>query len=131
MRLLLDTHALLWWLNDDARLGRRAREFISDPGTHVLVSAVSLWEIVVKIRVGKLQADVESIVAAVQDGSFEALDIGPEHLLALARLPFHPDHRDPFDHLPIAQAIAEGATFVSADQHASRYAVQVLPCSAP
>ena len=131
MKLLLDTHALLWWLNDDARLGRRARDAISDPDTHVLVSAVSLWEVVVKIRVGKLQADVESIVAAVQDGGFTALDIGPEHPLALARLPFHPDHRDPFDHLLVTQAIAEGATFVSEDQHASRYAVRVLPCLDP
>lgn len=131
MKLLLDTHALLWWPNDDARLGQRARGAISDPGTHVLVSAVSLWETVVKIRVGKLQADVESVVGAVQDGSFTALDIGPGHLLALARLPSHPDHRDPFDHLLVAQAIAEGATFVSEDQHASRYAVQILPCSDP
>ena len=65
MKLLLDTHALLWWLADDDRLGTRARALIEDPANDVLVSVASLWEIVVKVRVGKLEADVGEVAAAV------------------------------------------------------------------
>ena len=70
MRLLLDTHALLWWLADDDRLGPRARGLIEDPGNDVFVSVASLWEAVVKARVGKLEADIGAIVDAVgREGS--------------------------------------------------------------
>lgn len=61
MRLLLDTHALLWWLNDDEKLGDRVRRLIVDPENDVLVSAVSLWEVTVKLRIGKLDADIDEI----------------------------------------------------------------------
>ena len=127
MRLLLDTHALLWWLANDERLGSRARELIADPGNDVLVSVVSLWEIVVKIRVGKLEADVAEIVDDMQREHFVLLDIDVAHLLALAGLQMH--HRDPFDHLLIAQAIAEEATFVSDDRNAGRYPARHLRCA--
>ncbi len=129
MKLLLDTHALLWWMTDDVRLEERARAGIADPGNAVLVSAVSLWEIALKVRIGKLDADVGEILRAIEPEVFIPLGIDPPHLLALGRLPQHPEHRDPFDHLLIAQAIAEGAIFVTADQAAQRYPVQVMPCS--
>lgn len=129
MNLLLDTHALLWWLADDDRLGPEARELIADPGNDVLISAASLWEIVVKLRVGKLEADIRDIADAIERQGFTMLGIGTTHLLTLAGLPML--HRDPFDHLLIAQAIAEGATFVSEDRHAPGYPVRVVPCSAP
>ena len=125
--LLLDTHALLWWLADDDRLGQQARELIEDPGNDVLVSVVSLWETVVKVRVGKLEADVGEIAGAVQREGFAVLDIGVPYLVVLAGLPSH--HRDPFDHLLMAQAIAEDATFVSADRNVGRYPVRVVACS--
>ncbi len=127
MRLLLDTHALLWWLADDAQLGARARELIEDPGNDVVVSIASLWEIVVKVRVGKLEADIEQIAYALEREGFTVLGVGMPHLLTLAGLPMH--HRDPFDHLLIAQAIAEDATFVTADRNASRYPVRLVSCS--
>jgi PIN domain nuclease of toxin-antitoxin system len=129
VRLLLDTHALLWWLGDDAALGRRARDLIADPGNAVLVSAASLWEIVVKVRVGKLEADIGDIADAVARGGFTRLDIGPAHLAVLAGLPRHPEHRDPFDHLLIAQAIAEDATFLSEDRRTALYPVRSVACS--
>lgn len=129
MRILLDTHALLWWLNDDMRLGRRARDAVADPDSDVLVSMVSLWEIVVKTRIGKPRADLGQIMGAVRGDDFTLLEIVPAHLLELALLPFHPDHRDPFDHLLVAQAITEHATFLSEDRHAARYSVGILPCS--
>lgn len=127
MKLLLDTHTLLWWLADDERLGSRARELIEDPGNDVLLSVVSLWEIVVKVRVGKLHADVEKVAAAARRDGFALLDIGVAHLRKAADLPMH--HRDPFDHLPIAQAVVEGATFISEDRHTHKYPVRFVACS--
>lgn len=72
MRLLLDTHTLLWWLNDDEKLGGRARGLIGDPANDVLVSAVSLWEITVKLRIGKLDADIEEILGIPRAKRFSA-----------------------------------------------------------
>ena len=129
MRLLLDTHALLWWLNDDEKLESRVRGLIGDPANDVLVSAVSLWEITVKLRIGKLDADIEEILAILPDQGFQRLDISDAHLIALAGLPVH--HRDPFDHLLMAQALAEDAHFVSEDQNVPLYGVPFLTCSDP
>lgn len=129
MRLLLDTHALLWWLNDDGKLGNHARRLIGDAENDVLVSAVSLWEITVKLRIGKLDADIEEILAILPDQGFDRLDITDAHLIALAALPLH--HRDPFDHLLMAQAVAEGAHFVSQDQNVALYGIPFVTCSDP
>lgn len=129
MRLLLDTHALLWWLNDDAKLGTRARDLIGNSENDVLVSVVSLWEITVKLRIGKLDADIEEILAILPDQGFDRLDITDAHLVALAALPFH--HRDPFDHLLMAQAIGEGAHFVSQDRNVALYGIPFVTCSDP
>jgi PIN domain nuclease of toxin-antitoxin system len=127
VKLLLDTHALLWWLTDDGQLRGQARDLVEDPGNDVLISMVSLWEIAVKTRVGKLEADIRQILDAVQHEGFTLLDIGMAHLVTLAELPMH--HRDPFDHLLIAQAITEDATFISEDRNAVRYPVRMLTCS--
>ena len=127
MKLLLDTHALLWWLADDHQLGPRARRLIEDPGNAILVSVVSLWEIVVKIRIGKLQVDVKELTDSVPREGFALLDINSAHLRTLAGLPMH--HRDPFDHLLMAQAIEEDATFMSEDRNTSRYPVRMITCS--
>ena len=127
MKLLLDTHALLWWLSDDPRLGSRARALIEDPSNDILASVVSLWEVVVKTRIGKMRADVKTVADAVQREGFVLLDISVAHLVALAALPVH--HRDPFDHLLMAQAIAEEATFISGDQNVSSYPIQYVACS--
>ena len=127
MRLLLDTHALFWWLADDDRLGQRARTLIEDPGNDIIVSVTSFWEIVVKVRVGRLKADIEEIAAAVEREGFALLDLTTAHLVTLTGLPVY--HRDPFDHLLIAQAIAESAIFVSEDRNTSKYPVQVISCS--
>lgn len=129
MRLLLDTHAVLWWLNDDVKLGSHARGLIGDPENDVLVSTVSLWEITVKLRIGKLDADIEEILAILPDQGFDRLDISDAHLIALAALPLH--HRDPFDHLLMAQAVAEGAHFVSQDRNVALYGIPFVTCSDP
>ncbi|MGF9759475.1 type II toxin-antitoxin system VapC family toxin [Microvirga sp. 0TCS3.31] len=127
MRILLDTHALLWWLAGDPRIERQAQDLIADPANDILVSSASLWEIVVRVRLGKLEADIRDIIAAIDAQGFETLEIRPEHLEDLVRLPMH--HRDPFDHLLIAQAIAEGLTLLSEDQHVSAYPVAHVTCT--
>jgi PIN domain nuclease of toxin-antitoxin system len=129
VKLLLDTHALLWWLNDDGKLGRQARELIADPGNDILISVASLWEVVVKVRIGKLHADIGEVSRAIERDGFTQLSISPAHLVALGGLPLHPDHRDPFDQLLIAQAITEAATFVSEDRNTPRYPVLFVTCS--
>jgi PIN domain nuclease of toxin-antitoxin system len=112
---------------DDSRLGPQARQFIEDPGNDVLISVVSLWEIVVKVRIGKLAAEIGEIAGAIERDGFTMIDIGLKHLLTLSELPDH--HRDPFDQLLIAQAIVEEASFVSDDRNARRYPVRLLLCS--
>ncbi|KXV66570.1 type II toxin-antitoxin system VapC family toxin [Gluconobacter oxydans] len=127
MKVLLDTHALLWWLSDSDRLGENAREIIADPVHDILVSVVSLWEIAIKIRAGKLDADMNDILAAIPEAGFSLLQIHPEHLQTLMSLPLHP--RDPFDHLLIAQAQAEHATFLSDAGQIDQYPIKRIRCS--
>ncbi len=128
MKLLLDTQSLLWWMSGDKRLGRTARSLIEDPDHEKLVSQVSLWEIVVKVRLGKLAATLSEIEEAIAADGFSRINLESTHLRILADLPSYRDHRDPFDHLLFAQAIAETATLMSSDHHAPRYPLTlVLP----
>jgi len=127
MKLLLDTPTLIWWLSDDDRIGARARSLIAEPGNDVLVSVVSIWEILVKIRIGKLEADLGEIAVACDRQGFLSLAITPEHLRRLSTLPVF--HSDPFDHLLIALAITEDATFVTGNRYAERYPVPVAGCA--
>lgn len=128
MRLLLDTQALLWSVNDSARLGPAARDLIADPGNEVMVSVASLWEIAIKVQTGKLKADVRELSDAIHRNDVALLGISIAHLTALTSLPRH--HKDPFDHLLIAQAIAENATLMSEDRWMPSYPVPVVSCSA-
>lgn len=127
MRLLLDTHALIFWLANDRRMGEATRKRLSDPANDILVSVATLWEIVVKQRVGKLQADLGRTLELIEADGFKLLPILPSHLFSLTTLPLH--HPDPFDHLLIAQGIAEDATLVSNDRHVAAYPVKVTPAS--
>jgi PIN domain nuclease of toxin-antitoxin system len=103
-RLLVDTHALLWWLTDDAALPAAARDLIADPATDPLVSVASLWEIAIKRSLGKLRAP-DDLPEQVTAAGFGWLAIAPEHAWRVGDLPFH--HRDPFDRILVAQALAE------------------------
>lgn len=126
MRLLLDTHALLWWLTNDTRMGASARALIADRDNDVLVSVVSLWEIILKSRIGKLQADIGEIEQTIARDGMIRLAISQSHLAALSAMPAF--HRDPFDHLLLAQSIVENATFLSDDRHAPLYPVRLMTC---
>ncbi|HYE28587.1 MAG TPA: type II toxin-antitoxin system VapC family toxin [Allosphingosinicella sp.] len=126
MKLLLDTHALLWWLGDDARLGPAARRRIEDRRNTILVSQVSLWEIAIKIGIGKLRVDIGKALAAIHERGLDELGLKPPHLTTLAALERH--HRDPFDHMIIAQAIVEGATLMTEDSRIEDYPVTTMRC---
>ena len=91
------------------------------------VSVVSLWELTVKVKIGKLHADLAEVLKAIATEGFTLLEIAPAHLLTLVGLPLH--HRDPFDHLLIAQAISEAATLVSEDRSTPSYPVPCIPLS--
>lgn len=128
MKLLLDTHAFLWVLGDPDRLPAETRLALADPANPVFVSVVSLWEIVVKRRIGKLEADIAAILAQMApETKLQWLHLVPQHMQALDALPFHPRHRDPFDHLIIAQAVDEDMTLVTGDTHAPLYPVRTMP----
>ncbi len=123
MRLLLDTHALLWWLAGDKRLSPAARRAIGNENNAVLVSAASCWEIATKHRLGKLDAGalVGQVGAVLASQSFESLDITIDHAERAGLMPG--EHRDPFDRMLAAQAQAEGVAIVSNDETFDRYGV--------
>jgi PIN domain nuclease of toxin-antitoxin system len=125
VRLLLDTHAFLWWVDGGARLSRKARAAIADPKHACLVSLASCWEIAVKLSLGKLKlaAPVERFLPEqLAANGFTPLPIDLRHVARVAELPFH--HRDPFDRLLIAQALAEALAVVSADAVFLKYGVK-------
>jgi PIN domain nuclease of toxin-antitoxin system len=128
MRLLLDTHALLWLLAGSPRLESDAAELVTDPANDVFVSSVSLWEITVKRRIGKIEADLAQIIDGCRQSGLQSLAITNAHLLQLADLPLFDDHRDPFDHLLVAQAMAEGLAVVSDDRNFPRYPITLITC---
>ena len=122
MRLLLDTHAFLWWWAGDRKIGAKVRSTIGSADT-VLVSVVSAWEMTIKMSLGKLRFD-GGIADAVEVCGFERLDMRFEHAEAVRSLPCH--HSDPFDRLLIAQAIVEGATFVTHDRAIAKHLIATL-----
>ena len=119
MRLLLDTNALLWLLAGDPRLGAQARHEV-EAAAELVVSAASLWEIAIKVSIGKLAA-LPGLPAVLAEAGVRRLGIEDEHLRRLESLPWH--HRDPFDRLLIAQAQAEALTVLTADPAFGDYAV--------
>jgi PIN domain nuclease of toxin-antitoxin system len=124
MRLLLDTHALLWALYDHPRLGTRARELFSAPQEQLFVSVVSAWEMAIKKSLGKLQLSmpVERLVAErLPPLGVSLLPVTMAHVGRVESLPFH--HRDPFDRMLAAQALTEGLVLVSADAAFDAYGV--------
>ena len=126
MRLLLDTQALLWWLNDDPRLGQTARALIADTANAVLVSVASFWELSIKSRIGKLDDAGSEVMREVQESRFEIVPIERVHLAMLESLEPVPGHKDPFDHLILVQARERRAVLVTSDRHLRRYDVRCV-----
>lgn len=123
MNLLLDTHVLLWWMDDDPTLLRGAREAVADSGNMVFVSVATIWEIRIKHALGKLEipADFREVL---ERQAFEMLPITADHAHRIGELPMH--HRDPFDRMLISQALFEGFTLVTRDNRFKRYRVPTI-----
>jgi PIN domain nuclease of toxin-antitoxin system len=127
VRLLLDTHALLWWLNDNDSLPRTAREVIGRRGNEVLVSAASAWEIATKVRLGRLESGADfarDFSGHLRRARFVELAVSVEHAVRAGLLPG--PHKDPFDRMLIAQAQAENLHIVSNDTALDGYGVRRL-----
>ena len=128
MRLLLDTHAFLWWVDDNRRLSRKARAAIASREHSCYFSLASVWEMAVKASLERLSlpSGVDRFVSEqLAANEFEALPIDLRHSGEVARLPFH--HRDPFDRLLVAQAQLEALPILTADRTFGRYDIEALP----
>lgn len=127
MRVLLDTHAFLWFILDDPHLKASAKALIEDPANDILVSPASYWEIAIKIRIGKytLPEPFETFIdRQITTNDLEVLHILTRHTSILTTLPLH--HKDPFDRLLVAQALSEGIAIVSGDLALDPYGVTRL-----
>jgi len=123
-RLLLDTHTLLWWLDDPNQIAAPAREAVAEGENEVYVSAASAWEVAIKSALGKLSAP-DDLEGAMESAGFAALPITVRHALAVRTLP--DVHRDPFDRILAAQAKVEGLTLVTRDARLGQYGAAVMP----
>lgn len=127
MKLLLDTHAFIWWDSEPDKLSPKVLALCQDRRNELLVSVVSLWEMQIKLQLGKLRLALplrEIVENQQQTNNVEILPVTLEHILALEGLPAH--HKDPFDRLLVAQAIVEGAALASGDLNVAKYPVQVI-----
>ena len=122
-RLLLDTHALVWWMSDVSRLSEAARAAIAEPRNDIFVSAITGWEIAVKRAKGRMTAP-DHLSAMIEERGFTHLPLTFHHAEQAGNLPMH--HRDPFDRLLVAQAQAEGLVLVTRDARIPRYGIRTL-----
>ncbi|ONK15210.1 type II toxin-antitoxin system VapC family toxin [Streptomyces sp. MP131-18] len=123
MRLLLDTHVVLWWPSDSPLLSGEVKELL-DTEPAVYVSTVTPWEIATKQRLGRLDGP-EDLAERVRDSQFTGLPVTAGHGVRAGRLPDH--HRDPFDRVLVAQAQIEGLTLVTRDKRIPQYDVPIMP----
>jgi PIN domain nuclease of toxin-antitoxin system len=121
LKLLLDTHLLIWAAENIRQLPKAARTLMADPDNELLFSPASLWEIAIKSSLGKkdFQVDPRTLHRGLLDNGYLELAISSQHTIAVVALP--PHHKDPFDRLLIAQAIVEGMTLLTSDPQVARY----------
>ena len=126
LKVLLDTHAFIWWDSDPSRLSARALALLKDPATLVLLSVVSVWEMLIKLQLGKiaLNTPLATLVSQQEANGIRILPVTLDHVLGVEQLPL--THKDPFDRILVAQARNEGAALLSADSIFAGYPVKVL-----
>lgn len=127
MRILLDTHAFLWWINNDPQLTANARSLIEDISNEIFISTVSGWEIAIKAQLGKLTvaSDLEQFIAnQITQNYFTILPITLSHALHIYNLPLH--HRDPFDRMLVAQSQLEGLSILTIDPLIRQYTASTI-----
>jgi PIN domain nuclease of toxin-antitoxin system len=118
MRLLLDTHIFLWWVKEDKRLPKISLEKIKE-AEEVYISSASIWEIAIKMRLGKISGDMNALIQEIHNSYFLELPVTSQHAATTLRLPNI--HRDPFDRILIAQAIIEPLVFLTSDSKLKKY----------
>ena len=125
MRLLLDTHLLLWTVGPDERLSSQARRLIGDPENELLFSVASVWEVAIKYGRARddFQVDPRLLRRALLNNGYQELAVTGEHAVAVADLP--PLHKDPFDRILVAQSIVEGITLLTSDPRVAQYPAPV------
>jgi PIN domain nuclease of toxin-antitoxin system len=123
LKLLLDTHAALWWLAGDKRFSEKVSNLMTDTANQVLLSAAVAWEVAIKSSLGKLDAP-DDFAATLLGAGAQALPVSIKHAETVKELPWH--HRDPFDRLLIAQAMIESAAVATHDGAFHRYGIQVI-----
>lgn len=124
MRYLLDTHVLLWWIDDDPKLRTDTRKTVTNPDHDIVVSAASIWEAAIKRAVGKLCFETPVLLDTLRRGGLRVLPITAQHALAAGDLPRH--HDDPFDRMLVAQAMAEDLTVITRDVRLRAYPVAII-----
>lgn len=118
MRLLLDTHIFLWWIREDKRLPKSSIEKIKG-ADEVYISSASIWEIAIKMRLGKISGDINALIQEIHNSYFLELSVTSQHAAITLRLPNI--HRDPFDRILIAQTVSEPLVFLTADLKLKKY----------
>jgi PIN domain nuclease of toxin-antitoxin system len=127
MKILLDTHAFLWWVADDPKLSTNAKAIIANPDNEIYLSVVSAWEIIIKVGTGKLtlmEPPETYIPSRIASNQFEILSVQMPHILRINSLPNF--HKDPFDRLLIAQGIEEDLLIVTIDNLIVQYPVKTI-----
>lgn len=126
MNLLLDTHALIWFITLDKNLPAKTKAIIENADNRCWVSIASLWEIGIKHSLGKLNIEIglNELFKIIEQSGFEILTINPQHTLVVASLAFH--HRDPFDRMLVSQAVSDKLIIVTKDSVIKQYAVKTL-----
>lgn len=127
MNCLIDTHVFLWWTDDKTRLSPLALNTMLDVSNTLVLSAASIWELAIKLRLSKLQlkGELSAVVEAqTRVNRIEILPISAQHALKTLSLPLH--HKDPFDRMLVAQALSEGLAMITADTSVSRYDIQAI-----
>ena len=127
MKILLDTHAFLWWIRDDPRLSRRARELVTSGRNELFLSVTCVWEILTKTQTGKLrlaESAQKFVTEQLTANNIRVLPLTLDHIFRLEQLPLH--HRDPFDRILIAQSLEEEFPILSADPLLKNYSATLL-----
>ena len=118
MNILVDTHVVLWWLDDPKKLSDKAQQLIESLENNVFVSSAVVWEIIIKKSIGKLKVP-DNLLEMLKDEGFISLPITDQHVMKLENLP--PIHQDPFDRIQIAQSLAEGFTLITKGEKIFQY----------
>jgi len=128
MNVLIDTQSFIWFIEDDTKLPAKIKDFMNSEDNVLLLSIASLWEITIKVSIGKLkmQKNFDDLIKDISKDGFEIFPIKPKHLLSLSKLEYINDHKDPFDRVIISQSISENIPVISSDGNFKKYPVKII-----